>query len=306
MQRMKRQALRPLGVGLLLAIACAAATASGASTTHVSSPRVILYWSMSPWPSLWSVRLDGSNRHRFFKTKQNAKRPRLSPDRKWVAFDGPRPRVKAMSDYDIQVVRVNRTGRRTLTASRLWDMDAQWSPDGRRLAFSRMPVGAVWLKSWIWTITADGKDLHRLVRGQFARWSPDGSKLVFDAPTETSDGDLFVVNADGSSLQQLSSTRELEQPAGWSPDGSKILFTRYGSSPGDGDVYVVAADGSSERKLTKTRGDDIAAEWSPDGGKILFTSQRGGGSHLFVMNADGSRQQKISRSLENEYEPSWR
>jgi TolB protein len=291
-----------LALGLLVTLACAAAAASGASR---SGPRLIVYWSTSPYPSLWAVKPDGSGRHRLVRLQKNAKRPRLSPDGQWVAFDGARPGVPAMSDFDIQVVRIDGRGRRTLTSTEEWDVDAQWSPDGKRLAFTRMPVGAKWLESRVWTVAADGADARLLTRGQWARWSPDGSRLVFDAPTDTSEGDLFAINADGTGLTQLTFTRELEQAAGWSPDGSKILLNRFGSAPGYADIYVMNVDGTGVRRLTRARDDDLAAGWSPDGKTILFTSGRGGGSHLYLMNADGSRQRKISRSLANEYDPSW-
>ena len=295
--------MRLLALGVLVTLLCAAALASGASR---SRPRLIVYWSTSPYPSLWAVKPDGSGRHRLVRLQKNAKRPRLSPDGRWVAFDGARPGVPAMSDFDIQVVRVDGRGRRTLTATEEWDVDAQWAPDGSRIAFTRMPAGADWKKAGVWTVAPDGSDAHPIVLGQLARWSPDGKQLVFAAPTDSSDGDLFVVNADGTGLRQLLATRELEQAADWSPDGTKILFNRFGSPPGYADIYVMNVDGTAVRRLTRARDDDLAAGWSQDGKTILFTSGRGGGSHLYLMNADGSRQRKISRSLANEYDPSWR
>ena len=37
--------------------------------------------------------------------------------------------------------------------------------------------------------------------------SPDGTKLVFNAPTESSQADLFVMDADGSNLRHLLVTK---------------------------------------------------------------------------------------------------
>jgi len=79
------------------------------------------------------MRPDGSNRHRIFRTSQNAKRPTLSPDGRWIAFDGAPPGKPALSDFDLQVVRVDGGGRQTLAESRATEIDAQWSPDGTRL-----------------------------------------------------------------------------------------------------------------------------------------------------------------------------
>src|SRR5438876_778600 len=129
-------------MGKLLVFACAAAAV--ASLAGAASPRggpasggLIVYWSESPWPSIWAIRPDGSHRRRILHNRQNAKRPRLSPDRRWVAFDGAPPGTVPLTDFDIQLVRLDGRGLRTLTHGPDWDVDAQWSPDGALLAFSR-------------------------------------------------------------------------------------------------------------------------------------------------------------------------
>jgi len=251
------------------------------------------------------MRPDGSNRHRIFRTSQNAKRPTLSPDGRWIAFDGAPPGKPALSDFDIQVVRVDGGARRTLAESRATEIDAQWSPNGARLSFSREPSPADWHRSWIWTVRLDGSAVRRLGRGQFARWSPDGRRLVLDAPAKGSEGDLALVNADGTGRRRLAATPELEQAAGWSPDGTRILFTRYDLAGGS-DVYVMDVDGTHVRRLTRSAARDEAAGWSPDGSKILFTSERTGHPQVFVMNADSSRQRNISRNRFDDEATSWR
>jgi TolB protein len=238
------------------------------------------------------------------RTNQNAKRPTLSSDGKWIAFDGTPPGKPPLSEFNIQVVRVDGTGMRTLAASHEWELDAQWSPDSHRLSFSRMPPGADFLHSWVWTVGLDGTDLQRLGRGSMARWSPDGKKLVIEAPTPDTEGDLFVINANGGGRHPLLATPDLEAPAAWSPNGRRILFTRFDSG-GVADVFAMDADGSHVSRLTCGSGQNIAAAWSPDGSKILFASDRTGRSQLFVMDADGTHRRNISRNHFNEFDPSW-
>ena len=147
-----------------LAVAGSVLMASAATSVNAGTEvgHSILFWTDSPWPSLWTMRPDGSSRHRLYRTSQNAKRPTLSPDGTWIAFDGAPPGKPALSDFDIQVVRVDGTGRRTLAGSLATEIDAQWSPDGARLSFSREPPPADWHRSWIWTVRRDGSDLRRL------------------------------------------------------------------------------------------------------------------------------------------------
>jgi Tol biopolymer transport system component len=154
---------------LLVAFACIGATAlASAAGSSPTSSGLILFWSDSPRPSIWSVRPDGTQVRQILQTDQNAKRPRLSADRSWVAFDGAAPGKPPLTDFDIQVVHADGTGLKTLTASSEWDIDAQWSPGGL-ISFTRMPPGALWRQAWIWTIAPDGSGLRKLVKGQDAR-----------------------------------------------------------------------------------------------------------------------------------------
>jgi TolB protein len=285
------------------------ALVSGASASAASRPRgLILFWSdKAGGPSLWSIRPDGTHRRRIFRTHRGCKRPSLSPDRKWVLFDGPRRgHGEPVPQFDVQVVRRDGTGRRSLTSSDDREIQAQWSPDGSRISYARLGVedGEDWRKTWIWTMRPDGSDKRPLVNGSSAHWSPDGKKLVFSAPAAGSDGDVFVINADGTGLRHLLVTRAAEWPDDWSPDGKKILFTRSFSDTSS-DLFVMNVDGTGVRRLTRTRGIDGHGSWSPDGSQIVFESDRYRWSHLFVMRANGRHRHELTSGQANDYAPNW-
>jgi Tol biopolymer transport system component len=297
-----------VGPLLLLAFVFALRTRGGEpeSTRPEKLAGTIVFWRDTPWPSPWSLQPDGTGLWRIYVTRQNAKRPRVSPDGEWIAFDGASPGKEPLSDFDVQIVRVDGSDRRTLAGKPEYELDAQWSPDGKRLSYSsyrHTGESDEWLASRIWTVTAKGGDPVLLGLGSGARWSPDGKQLVFSAPTEESDGDLFVMNADGTDRRRLAATPEVEQTADWSPDGSRILFTQLNTSGAD--VMVMDADGGNVRTLTAASGFDFAAAWSPDGGTILFTTGRNAAGQLWLMNADGSNARVIGGGRVRGYEPSW-
>lgn len=289
--------------GVLAFVGGAAARAERAKPARVGS--LILFWSMDPYPSLWSIRPDGTHRRRVYRTRQNCKRPSLSRDRRWVAFDGAPPGKAPLSEFDVQIVRRDGTGRRSLTSSDAREIDPQWSPDGSRISYSRLERTDLsdFRKTWIWTVRPDGSDEQPVVKGNNARWSPDGSLLVFSTPTTTSDGDLFVARPDGSGLRRLLATPRLEWPNAWSPDGRRILFTRS-FADGRSDVYSISARGGDVRRLTRARGESVGGSWSPDGSRIVFSSTRFRLSHLFVMRAGGGRARELTHR--EDFDPLWR
>lgn len=144
-------------------------------------------------------------------------------------------------------------------------------------------------------------------------WSPDGARLVFTSPCgikkdSYQGSDLYIINADGSGLEQLPSS-----PGGgdfepaWSPDGQYIAFT----SMRDGYMQIYSytvADGSVRRLVnTKLNKNTRQPAWSPDGKKIVYTYQRISSYELWMMSALGSNETQLFTSgdtLSNIY-PVW-
>src|SRR5206468_2916662 len=160
------------------------------------------------YPSLWSIRPDGSGRHHILPNRQNAKRPSLSPDRRWIAFDGAPPGTPPLTQFHVQLVRVDGTGVQTLAGhgTGLWELDAQWSPDGKRILFTRFGSDG----ADVYVMRADGSHVRRLTRARGddvgAAWSPDGSKILFTSD-RTGLSQLYVMAPDGCDQRTLSPSR---------------------------------------------------------------------------------------------------
>ena len=118
-------------------------------------------------------------------------------------------------------------------------------------------------------------------------------RIVFTS-NRSGNYDIWVMNADGTGLQQLTTTRGGDRIPAWSPDGTQIAFMKASYNP---DLYVMNANGTNVRRLTDAVDEDCCPDWSPDGSKIVFHSRRSGQQFdIYVMNADGTNQRVLASS----------
>jgi Tol biopolymer transport system component len=71
------------------------------------------------------------------------------------------------------------------------------------------------------------------------------------------------------------------------------------------DIWQLAYDGSPSRNLTRNEADDLGASYSPDGSQIAFVSDRTGSPQIYVMNADGSDQRRLTFVGPYNSDPDW-
>jgi Tol biopolymer transport system component len=203
-------------------------------------------------------------------------------------------------DGDVEIF-VRRTDGSTvqLTHNRVSDFAASWSPDGRRIAFSRSSGDGTAL----FVMRADGSSVRRvttpvtnpdgIASSDFVpAWSPSGTQLAFASDRTGGEPDIWRVDLDGTHLTQLTRTPVFTgdfNPT-WSPDGRWIWFDSDRVGVFNREIYRMRPDGSGVQRMTTTEDvDDGAPDVSPDGRKVVFISMRANGSQdLFTMNSDGT------------------
>lgn len=107
---------------------------------------------------------------------------------------------------------------RRLTFDERSDRHPAWSPEGSQIAWHSYAEG----DGGIWVMDADGSNKRQIARyGGFPSWSPDGQRIVYYGVLEDTlatgttfgPGVLFLMNADGSGQQQLTSPEDYSPPA---------------------------------------------------------------------------------------------
>jgi len=204
----------------------------------------------------------------------------------------------AHQQADICVSNLDGSGLQRLTSGPGPNVSPDWSPDGKRLVF-RAANADIFEASDIWIMNADGSGKTNLTKNKQsnwgASWGSDGKHILFNSARDGRPH-LYLMNPDGSGLRRLCLHSNLwEEYADWSPDGTKIAFmSNVGTSQWV--IYVMNADCSGLKQLTNGPGEDGGPRWSPDGNKIAFTSDRSGQAEIYLMNADGSQQTKLTTS----------
>ena len=136
-------------------------------------------------------------------------------------------------------------------------------------------------------------------------------KIAFVSETST-DTQLYIMNADGSNVRQLTTKNAFPWSPALSPDGKQIAFAAKVSEHYQ--IFVMNVDGTNEQQLTQnpTGQSGISGlDWSRDGKQIVFTYKLNDDINiqsydLYTINVDGSHQQKITaQPMELVFSPHW-
>ena len=143
---------------------------------------------------------------------------------------------------------------------------------------------------------SDGANHRFLTTGQATaltpRFSPDYSKILYLSYLNGNPR-IYVYDLATNNQRLITQSSNPTFAPRWSPDGRWILYSM--AIGGNTDIYKIASSGEGQPiKLTDSPGIDIGGSFSPDGTRIVFESDRSGSQQIYVMNVDGSNQQRIS------------
>jgi Tol biopolymer transport system component len=163
-----------------------------------------------------------------------------------------------------------------------------WSPDGTKIAFQSDRTG----NNDIYTMNTDGTVQTDITNNPAAdtrpSWSPNGTQIAFasDRDGKTPPGDIYKMNADGSSPIDLSfdygnGNAVVENSPAWSPDGTQVAETVFDLRSED--IYLLSATRASFPALfdqASVGAHDESPDWQsidrsyarPKGATPLFVS----------------------------------
>jgi len=240
---------------------------------------------------LWKVPASGAGEPEPLPFTGNDLRPAISRNGNRLAYE------RWVFDFNIWRLLLSGPGMasappaRFIASTRL-DATAQYSPDGKRIAFESNRSGP----DGVWVSDAEGSNAVELFSWTDAnagtpRWSPDGQRVAFESD-KNGNTDIYVIRASGGQPIRLTTDAAYDAAPSWSSDGNWIYFASERS--GRFEVWKVPAGGGKAVQMTRNGGGP--AFQSPDGRSIYYTKGDWQGG-LWKMPVTGGEESQVLPSV---------
>jgi Tol biopolymer transport system component/DNA-binding winged helix-turn-helix (wHTH) protein len=223
--------------------------------------------------SLWRIGANGGTPERVSTFGEDVISPAVPRNGNRLAY------TRLLDDMNIWSFALDAEGHVTskapLIGSTFRDSDPDYSPDGRRIAFTSGRNGSF----GIWVSDSDGTNPRLLFDGGAyvtgsPRWSPDGRRIAFDSrandPAKAGNPSIWTIDVEGGEARRLTTAATGDVAPSWSHDGRWIYFasTRSGSL----EIWKIPAQGGAAVQVTRKGG--FEAFESADGQNLLYVKGR--------------------------------
>ncbi|CAK9115493.1 Tol-Pal system protein TolB [Durusdinium trenchii] len=204
--------------------------------------------------------------------------PNFSPDGQRLAF--------TWSGQGMSLMDLDGTNREVLTGE---GWGAQWSPDGRWVAYQSSDRIDNQYRANITIIDVETREKRVILQGDQAgryrqilwnmEWSPDSQRICFKgrlADRSGNDYETVITSIAGSTSGfHIVTDETTDTDFGWHPDGRRILIAKISPKHGGMKLFVYDLDAGTMEMLPHQPLDtpNMSGVWSPDGSRIAFVSR---------------------------------
>ena len=219
---------------------------------------------------LFTMAIGGGGERQITSDAADHEDPAWSPDGSQIAS----VRIEGGRKI-IHVIRPDGSQSRPVTPASQHAIHPSWTPDGARILYCtdddlRPPEKN---EAQIFAVNVRNGAVTTLISGginTYPAMSPDGRWIAFRKIVGEMNSEVFVANADGKGLRNLTNDPAWEGWPAWSPDSRRIAFA--GNRNSNYQIFVMDADGGNVRLAANTEGRATAPRWSGDGKTLNFTN----------------------------------
>jgi serine/threonine protein kinase len=243
------------------------------------------------------LNVDGTGFTQLTNNGANNNYPSMSPEGRNITFSS-----DISGSFQVYELNLDTYSTRQLTYPPGEASAPDISPDGNEIVYKHGDQ-----IDTIWVMNREGSNSRQIGNktGWDPVWSPDGSQILFSSGSYEQP-QLFVMDADGSNLRQLTNMDNLRGRSDWSSSG---LIATYSGLSNHRSIYVMNEDGTDVRQIS-TGGNSLAPSFSPDGNWIAFTGYIDhpgdeNGCEIYVMRVDGSDIRRLTKNNYCDWQPRW-
>lgn len=150
---------------------------------------------------IWKMNSDGNNKQCISKHGVGEWRdPQCSPDGEKILHQRP----SAGIGWDFFIMDTTGNNPIQLTSNDANERDADWSPQGDKIAYGSYFRKNEVEKSGIYIMELDNGKIYKINNGGgYPSWSPDGSKIVYYDNYDEYHGTLWLMDSNGENKRQL-------------------------------------------------------------------------------------------------------
>ncbi len=217
----------------------------------------------------------------------------FSPDDEQLVFTAKAGEEDALNFVDVREGEITKT----ITLQLDGIHNPAWSPSGNEIAFMGIKNG----QSDIYCYDLENEKLKKITDDIFSnvepKWSPDGKKLVFASDRgkyidhvpqhlkpnhiDMKNYDIYEIQADGSGLKRLVSSKYSDTTPSYAPEGDKIVFVSERS--GISNIYLKDLQSGKEWPITNVLTGIFQPSWGGNANRLAFVSFYKGGYDIFQL-----------------------